>query len=105
MAAATVTTTEYGYSITGGTDATTINSGKIYVKAMGFAGNADNATAALTSLVGITATTCFKFKSNDTNELNSASGNFVFFGDNGVPFTGLAVTLSKAGDVLYIYLK
>ena len=104
MGLAGVTPTEYGYMVTNGNSATTIAAGKIRIKAMSFSGNADNATAALTSIVADVATSCFKFKSNDTNELNSASGNFVYFGENGVPFTGLAVTLSSTSDHLYIYL-
>jgi len=103
MAAADMTHTEWGY-VVGGTDtgAKTVNSGKIWVKAMAFAGNADNATATLTSDVGGTATSCYKFKTN-ANDLD-ASGCHVFFGDVGVPFTNLIVTLSHASDLLYIFV-
>lgn len=103
--AATVTVTEYGYSITGGDTATTINSGRIWVKAMAFAANATNATCVLTSIVAGTATTCFKFKAYDAGggSLNAA-GNFIYFGESGVPFTGLALTPSATTDILYIFL-
>lgn len=105
MATATVTKTEYGFSVTGGTDATTINTGKLWVKGVAFAGNADNATAACTALSASSATpvSCFKFKTNG-NDLD-APANYLFFGDKGIPVTGLAVTLSNTADVLYVYLK
>ena len=104
MAAATVTETEYGFMVTGGTTATTINSGTLRVRALAFAGNADNATCVLTSLVGAaaTATSCFKFKTN-ANDLDCGESN-VYFGEKGVCFTGLALTLSNAADILYVYL-
>lgn len=102
MAAATITATEWGYLATGGVDATEINAGKVYVKAVAFAGNADNATGAVTSLVSGAATSCFKFKTNG-NDLDAA-GNYMFFGEKGIAFTGLAVTLSHASDALYIYV-
>lgn len=103
---ATVTKTEYGYSITGGDIATVINSGKIWVKAMGFAGNATTATCVLTSDVAGAATTCFKFKCYDAGggSLNAA-GNFIYFGEIGVPFTNLTLTPSNTADILYIFVR
>lgn len=104
MAAATVTNTEYGYSVTGGTDATTIASGKIWVKAILFMGNADNATAALTTKpTGNSTTVAFvKFKTN----ANDLDPQFIaYFGDNGIPVNDLAVTLSNASDLLLVILK
>jgi len=103
---ATVTKTEYGFSITGGDIATVIDSGKIWVKSMAFAGNATNATCVLTSNVNGTATTCFKFKCYDAGggSLNAA-GNFVYFGEVGAPFTNLTLTPSATTDILYIFLK
>jgi len=104
MAGCTKTHTEWGYVLGGvDTDATSVDSGKIWVKAMAFAGNADNATCTLTSDVNATATSCFKFKTNG-NDLDCANSH-VFFGDKGRPFTNLTATLSHADDRLYIFLK
>lgn len=104
MAAATISSAEWGYSITGGTDATTISTGRLRIKAIGFSGNADNATCTLTTLEAGVAVSFAKFKSSDTGELNSATGNFMYFGESGIPVSGLACTLSNASDHLYIYL-
>ncbi len=106
MAAATITKTEYGFSVTGGTDATTVYTGKMWVKGIGFAGNADNATAALTSVPTndpAATTSCMKFKTNG-NDLDTPA-NYLYFGDNGIPLNNLGVTLSATTDVLYVYLK
>lgn len=102
MGAATSTATEWGYYVTGDTGAVTVDAGKIRVKGVAFAGNADNATAACTSKLSGADVTCFKFKTN-SNDLD-AGANKLWFGDDGVSFTGLTVTLSHASDVLYIYL-
>lgn len=101
MAAPTISTTEYGYSITGGTDATSINSGKLWVKCIALAGNADDATAVFTS--GFPLVSCLKLKCR-TGDLDAASDS-IFFGDQGVPFNNLTVTLGNTGDIVYIYLK
>jgi len=100
MAAATVTHTEWGYLVTGDTDAVTVSTGRLRVKAIGFSGNADNATAVLTGLRGLIATSLIKFKTN-ADDLNT---QVAYFGENGIPVTGLAVTLSNAADEVYIYL-
>jgi len=100
MAAATVTHTEWGYLVTGDTGAVTVSTGRLRIKAIGFSGNADNATAALTGLKGTTATSLIKFKTN-ADDLNT---QVAYFGENGIPVTGLAVTLSNAADEVYIYL-
>ena len=108
MADATVTKTEYGFSVTGGTTATKIASGKLWVKAMGFAGNAANATATLTSLPNDTtgtAISCGKFRvaSGDSSDLD-VGANRIYFGDKGVPFNNLSVTLGNTDSILYVYL-
>lgn len=99
-----MTHTEWGY-VLGGTNGTAkvVDAGKIWVKAIAFAGNADNATATLTNDVAGTATSCYKFKTNG-NDLDAA-GNHVFLGDKGVPLTNLTVTMSHANDRLYIFLR
>ena len=109
MAAMDFTRTEWGI-VAGGTgvDATSVNSGRLRVKAMAFAGNADNATCACTTSIdtGTTAASklisCIKFKTN-ANDLD-AGANKIFFGDRGVPMSNLTVTMSHADDRLYIYL-
>ena len=108
MAAATITQTDWGYSVTGGTDATLITKEKLYVKRIAFSGNADNATALLTTYARKNsegAISAGKFKSSDTGELNSAMGNEMFFGDKGVPMPGLTITLSNTSDHIYIFTK
>lgn len=102
MGLATVTNTEYGYMVTGDTDATTVNTGRLWVKALAFAGNADDATCAITNDIAGTATSCIKFKINGW-DLDCAN-NFVFFGDKGRPFTKMIVTLGHADDRLYVFL-
>ena len=112
MAAADKTRTEWGI-VVGGTDtgATSVDAGRIWVKAMAFAGNATNATCTCTTSIdtGTTAAlkliSCIKFKCFDAGggSLNAA-GNYVFFGDRGIPMSNLTVILSHADDRLYIYL-
>lgn len=109
MAAADKTRTEWGVVMGGtGTDATAVDAGRIWVKAMAFAGNADNATCTCTTSIdtGTTAATklisVIKFKTN-ASDLDAPHG-YVFFGERGIPMTNLTVTLSHADDRLYIYL-
>ena len=80
----------------------TVDSGRLWVKALAFSA-ADNATATLTTLVGSTATSCYKFKINSNDA--DASMFPVYFGEKGVPMTGLAVTLENDEDILYIFIK
>ena len=112
MAAADFTRTEWGIVVGGtGTDATSVDSGRLRVKAMAFAGNATTATATCTTSIDTGTTAALKlidvikFKCFDAGggSLN-ASGNYVFFGEQGIPMTNLTVTLSHANDRLYIYL-
>ena len=108
MAIATVTATEWGYSITGDTDATLISAERLRVVGIGFSGNADNAVAVLTAYKtkeNHNAISFAKFKSSDTGELNSASGNYIYFGPKGLPVSGLTVTLGNGGSHLYVYVK
>lgn len=102
MAVATVTATEYGYSITGGVDATAVGSGTLRVKAMAFSGALDDSVCTLTSKVAGADVSCYKFKSNLTDLDSSAT--HVWFGENGIPLTGLKVTLGATGSHLYIFL-
>ena len=103
MAAADMSRGEWGIVVGGtGTDATTVNTGRLWVKALAFAGNADNATCAITTDIAGTATSCIKFKTN-ANDLDVGATN-MYFGERGVPFSNMIVTLSHANDRLYIYL-
>lgn len=107
MAAATVTKTEWGFEVSGGTDATLISDDKLWVKELAFAGAAATATAVLTTKMsdGLnTPISCAKFKAASGSELD-VSKERIFFGDRGVPMTGLTVTLGATGDILYVYLK
>ncbi len=107
MAVATIKEMPFGYVVGGtDTDETTVFTTKKRIKLMTFAGNADNATCTVTSRDsgGLTYFTVHKFKSNDTNELNSASGNSQWFGERGVEFDGLKVKPSHADDRIYIFI-
>ena len=99
--AVTVVPTEYGFEASGAGTAT-INDGKIWVRALGFAA-ADDATVVFTSLVNGTATSCYKFKINGND--TDASMFTAYFGEKGVPMTGLAVTSSAAANVLYVFIR
>jgi len=103
MAAADVTKTEYGFMVTGGTTATTINTGTLRVKALAFSGDDDDDTALLTTLKNETAVSCYKFKSMGNDDDSSLS--YAYFGENGVPMTGLAVTLDDTGSFLYVFIN
>jgi len=103
MPAATVTPTEYGYEITGDTGATTINAGTLRVKALAFAGDNNNDTCALTTVVAGTAVSCYKFKVNSSD--NDPPASYVYFGEKGVPMTGLTATLNDADNILYVFIR
>lgn len=103
MATATVTATEYGFMVTGGVDATTINSGKLLITGIGFSGDDDDDTAALTTVRGTSVVSCMKFKTNGNDD--DAGMSYISFGNVGIPMTGLAVTLNDTGNVLYVYIK
>lgn len=102
MADATITNTEYGYEVTGGTTTTTINSGTLWVKALGFVGNDATDTITLTTLVAGAAKSCYKFKAVTDDD---ASMSYVYFGEKGVPMTGLAVTLNDTSNFLYVFIR
>jgi hypothetical protein len=104
MAAMDKTQMPWGWKCGGtGTDATEVFSHRARLKAIAFAGNADNATAAITTkgLSG-TYTDSIKFKTNG-NDLD-AGANKMSWGDQGIPIDGMTVTLSHADDRLYVYL-
>jgi hypothetical protein len=106
MAAMDKTQMPWGWKCGGtGTDATEVFSHKARIKALAFAGNADNATCAITTknhsdMAVYTDTIKFKTNGNDLD----AAGNYVFFGEQGIPVHGMTVTLSHADDRLYVYL-
>lgn len=102
MADATIKNTEYGYEVTGGTGATTINTGTLRVKAFGFVGNDATDTITLTTIVNGTATSCYKFKAATDDD---ASMSYVYFGEKGVSMTGLAVTLNDTSNFLYVFVR
>jgi hypothetical protein len=102
MGAATVTSTEYGYTVSGDTGAATVSTGRIWVKAMAAALDDDDDTAVLTTNVAGTDTSVFKFKANGNDD--DAGMEYVYFGEKGIPMSGLKVTLNDAQSVLYIYL-
>ena len=103
MAAATVSDTEYGYYVTGGTDATTIYTGKKYIRTIFFTPASTADTATLTSNKGgkNTAVNCMEFKSAGT----AGVPQFAWHLDDGVPYDNLAVTLSNASGHLYVIVR
>lgn len=96
---ATVTATEYGYSITGGTAATSINSGKkVRVRVIAFtAANGDD-VATFTS--GATDVVALNIK--PVASMYNAT-TYVYFGSEGTVFDNLEVTMTTASDVVNIY--
>jgi len=88
--------------VTGGTSATTINSGRLRVKGISAVFDNDNDTASFTTLENGTAVSCLKFKANGNDD--DAGMMHVYFGEKGIPVTGLAVTLNDADNIIYIFL-
>jgi hypothetical protein len=103
MAAVDTKVTAWGILVGGtGTDATTITTGRLRVKAMAFAGNADNATCALTTVEQGAATSVYKWKTN-ADDLDCGSSH-VYFGEYGIELNSPVVTISHADDRLYLFL-
>ena len=102
MGAATVTKTEYGFMVTGDTGAVTVNSGTLRVKALAYAGDDNDDVATLTTLKDETAVSCYKFKAMTDDD---SSYQYAYFGENGVPMTGLAVTINDSGSYVYIFIN
>ena len=102
MAAADITKTEYGFMATGGTTATTINSGTLRVKALAYAGDDNDDVATLTTTRAGSTVSCYKFKAVTDDD---SSYQYVYFGESGVPMTGLAVTLDDTGSFLYVFIN
>ena len=93
---ATVTNTEWGSEITGGVSATVIYNGTMWVKAIGVVPSVVNDTAVFTS--GASNVSCLKVIAPVVNDTKS-----VYFGDKGIPFTNLTVTLNTTSDIVYVY--
>lgn len=95
-AVATVTTTEYGYSITGGTSATPVASGdSVIVKAFVFSPSVSTDTCTITTGSGNTTLAV----------MTGATNSRFYIGDAGIPVSNINVTLSATGDVLAIVRK
>lgn len=97
-AQATVTITEYGYCITGGTDETRVAAGRIRVRGIGYAALTANNIAQLRS--GAVSGTAWYMKATAAS---NAPGGYMYFGENGVVFDELSVKLTEAQDVVYIF--
>ncbi len=95
-AVATVTKTPYGFSITGGTSATAVNSGdSLNVKELIFSSATSTDTVTVTSETGDTTFAI----------LTGATNARIFLGDTGAVLTNIKVTLSATGAVLTIVNK
>lgn len=90
-AAATSTTTEYGWSVTGDTGAVTVTTGDAIVKNLIFFPNTSTDKAVITTG---SANVSFATMSN----LNPV----ISFGDNGVRMSNIKVTLTAGTDILVI---
>jgi hypothetical protein len=97
-AAATVTETEYGYSVTGGTSETRIAAGRIRVRVIAYTATTANNVAAFRS--GATSGSYWYMKAEAAS---AADRCYIYFGDNGVVFDELSVTLPAVTDVVQIY--
>lgn len=104
MATASVVKLDYGFQITGDSGATTISgadSQPLRVKMFAFTGTSCT----------ITSESQGDYFAGDKSEVGSACTAFpmaaagdVFFGERGIPFRNLTVTLSDVPDVLYVIL-
>lgn len=99
-AQATVTETEYGYSITGGTDETMVALGLIRVKMITY--TALTANNVLTLRSGATSGTRWYMKAA---AVSNAPGTSIYFGEYGALFSCLSVKLAEAQDVVMIFNK
>ena len=99
-AAATVTATEYGYSITGGTDETLVVTGLVRIKMITY--TALTANNVLTLRSGATSGTRWYMKAAATS---NAPGTYIYFGEYGALFSDLSVKLAEAQDVVMIFNK
>ena len=98
-ATATVTNTNYGYEVTGGTDATLVISGYAFIQGIVlYPGGAATDTASFTSqsVSGSSDVSCLN--------LNQYCP-FVSWAFPGVQFTNLKVTLTSSSDIVYIYVN
>jgi len=99
-AQATVTATEYGYSITGGTDETMVAVDLIRVKMITYTALTANNVCALRS--GAVSGTTWYMKATG---VSNAAGCSIYFGEYGALFSCLSVKLAEAQDIVMIYNK
>jgi len=101
MAALVSTMTAYGYSATGGDAETVVNSGKLRIKAMAFAGDDATDTCVLTTTEGGADVSFYKWTAITADH---AAENHIYFGEIGVEANNLKCTMSDTGNYLYIFL-
>lgn len=99
-AQATVTETEYGYSITGGTDETMVADGLIRIKMITYTALTANNVCVLRS--GATSGTRWYMKATG---VSNAAGCSIYFGEYGALFSCLSVKLAESQDIIQIYNK
>jgi hypothetical protein len=92
MAAATVTKTEWGFYVTGGTDATTVTTQQTFVKAFIFIPDDDDDTVAITNGAGTAVFTTVGANADETKTIE-------FFGNR---IDGIKATLNDDGNVLLV---
>jgi len=103
MSAATITKTEWGYYCTGGTDATTVFTGRRFIRSVVFIPNGTTDTMLLTSTKNVTGAA--------TNWMELGSGGIAnhqecpWHLDDGVPADNMALTLSDAAGAAYIITR
>lgn len=93
--------------IVGGTDHanTTVFTDIKQIKMICFSGNATPATCVIRTKDPSGAwVICHKFNCTSTNELNSANGNYAWFGEKGSTFNGMQVDNGHANDHLFIHV-
>jgi hypothetical protein len=94
---ATITNTEYGSEITGGTSQTVVYNQTMYVKGIGYVPSAANNTVTFTSGANVS---CLKIVAPTVNDTKT-----IYFGDSGITLSNLSVTLNTTTDIVYIYNK
>jgi len=94
MAVATVTTKGWGYSVTGGSDATTVNAGNVQIAGLVCTGSASAGTVTVADAAGTTLAkvTFVETLVEDVNMYDMRA-------------EGLAVTLSATGSICNIIVR
>lgn len=97
-ATATVIDTENGYIITGGTEETTVAATRIRVRIIAYEANTANNVLKIRS-----GGTSGEYLYMKATAASSAPNCYMYFGEMGVVFDSMTITLAEATDRVYLY--